>query len=239
MTLLRCRAVTTMPAKPGTQPESSGSPQLHILARQPVAGCCKTRLETHCSAEQAATIAAVLLQETVAIACSGWSGGVFLHGSPDCHHPLFASLAAQYSLSLADQQGKDLGQIQANALAVSLNIGHAAAVIGCDLPGLEKQLLQEAYNRLQQGEALLGLSPDGGYYLLGVPHLPPGLLQHIHWSSTEVSSQLLRNARACHLNIACDLPLINDVDTWQDLQAAVAAKPGLGQQLHACLPALW
>jgi len=218
--------------------KSGINPQLHILARQPLAGTTKTRLQTHCSAEQAAEIASVLLQETVAVVCRSWPGQIFLHGSPDCHHPLFATLAEQYPLQLADQQGHDLGQIQASALNLSLAGGYPAAVIGCDLPDLEVSLLEDVCKRLQGEESLLGLSPDGGYYLLGVQYLPSGLLQHIHWSSTEVSSQLLHNARLCQLEIACDLPMVNDVDTWQDLQTAIVTNPGLGHRLHACLPEL-
>ncbi|HED14547.1 MAG TPA: DUF2064 domain-containing protein [Gammaproteobacteria bacterium] len=214
-------------------------PQLHILARQPLAGHCKTRLQTHCNADQAAIIAAALLEETVAIAAHSWPGIIFLHGSPNQQHPLFVDLAKQYTLQLAAQKGSDLGQIQTNALTISLNTGSPAAVIGSDLPGLKGAWLQEACTRLKYNENVLGLSPDGGYYLLGVQYIPGGLLQNICWSSSKVSSQLLHNARHLHLQISTDLPQVNDVDTWQDLLAASAASPTLSRRLYDRVPELW
>ncbi len=214
-------------------------PQLHILARQPLAGYCKTRLQTHCSPEQAATIAAVLLEETVIIAAHSWPGNIFLHGSPDQQHPLFLALAEKYDLSLTDQAGVDLGQIQTNALAVSLNFGIPAAVIGCDLPGLNRYLLLNAFTSLSLGENILGLSPDGGYYLLGLQQEAKELLQNIRWSSPEVSDRLLQNAAVLQLQLNTDLPPVNDVDTWQDLLAAVTVNPALAQRLQQRAPYTW
>ena len=62
---------------------------LILFAKAPVAGKVKTRLQPDCSAEQAAEIAKVLMEQTIKNAKQYWAGDVWLYVWPSAEHDFF------------------------------------------------------------------------------------------------------------------------------------------------------
>jgi len=60
---------------------------------------------------------------------------------------------------------------------------------------------------------------DGGYVALSLCHLNPALFTGIAWSTEQVSSQLLNNARSLNLKLSVWSPL-DDIDTAEDWRRA-------------------
>jgi uncharacterized protein len=111
----------------------------------------------------------------------------------------------------------DLGAKMLGAFCDTLDKGTGAVIIGTDCPGIDTQLLAQAFQRLETADLVLGPALDGGYYLIGLRRVIPELFDNIAWSSDRVLSQTL--ARAKHLNLKLYLlPELSDIDRPEDLQ---------------------
>jgi glycosyltransferase A (GT-A) superfamily protein (DUF2064 family) len=67
----------------------------------------------------------------------------------------------------------------------------------------------------------LGLSEDGGYYLIGMKELHPELFRGIDWSTERVIAQTLAICRRLGL-VVHPLPTWYDVDVGADLERLAA-----------------
>ena len=95
----------------------------------------------------------------------------------------------------------------------------AALVIGTDSPTLPRESLDEAVSLVmaRDVDVVLGPTRDGGYYLIGMRALHPGLFEHMPWSTAAVLGRTLDRAQRLGLRVAC-LPTWFDVDTGADLE---------------------
>ena len=114
------------------------------------------------------------------------------------------------------QRGRDLGERLANAFADARARGYDAIVaVPGDVPGLDPAHFAAAAAALEAGHLVLGPSPDGGVYLLG---LPPGagasLLEGVRWQTGAVFRDLLLRARHRPVQV---LPPLRDLDRPRDL----------------------
>src|SRR5690606_37592632 len=101
------------------------------------------------------------------------------------------------------QQGADLGQRMAHALAAGLREHQAVILIGSDAPTLPAALLVRARSELAQGSHLVfGPSADGGYYLIGARGVVPPVFEGVPWSSPQTLSESLRRARDAALQVS-------------------------------------
>ena len=67
------------------------------------------------------------------------------------------------------QEGNDLGERMKNAFKSLFTAGYKnAIIIGTDCPGINKNILQNAFLKLNHSDIVIGPSNDGGYYLLGM-----------------------------------------------------------------------
>jgi len=108
--------------------------------------------------------------------------------------------------------------------------GYPAAIIGSDIPQINRQALETAYASLEQGQNVLGPSDDGGYYLVGLAQPAAELFARISWGSDQVLEQTLQQAKRLSLDLL-QLNKINDVDTWPELIKAAAEVPLLQEYL--------
>jgi len=201
--------------------ESAGRhpPVLILFARAPVPGQAKTRLQPDYSPTAAAEIAAFLVRASVAQAVADWPGEVWLYATPDAEHPLFRELAATHKLTLGVQRGADLGERMANAVRDGLGRHRAAAILGCDVPHLRGDTLDQANDWLARGRNVLGPTEDGGYYFIGLTHDIPELFADMPWGTPQVLPQTLE--RAATLGVEFErLPALRDIDTAADLRRA-------------------
>lgn len=114
------------------------------------------------------------------------------------------------------QHGEDLGQRMHLAFNHLLENHQSVVLIGCDLPDLNSELIDRAFQMLQSNDLVLGPSCDGGYYLIGIKKNHPELFQQISWSTEKVLTQTIKRARQLSLKFHL-LEELRDIDTLDDL----------------------
>lgn len=191
--------------------------KLIIFAKAPVPGNVKTRLQPVVSPEEAAKLQTFFIQQTLELASRLKGVDVELRCNPDDSHPVFQQCARQYTMTVKQQQGKDLGERMASALQEALVNYREAVVIGTDCPELTPDYLSDALLRLKQGaKAVIGPASDGGYVLLGLRRFSPHLFTDINWGS----DQVLLETRQKLEQLGWDwdeLNTLRDIDTPADL----------------------
>jgi len=116
------------------------------------------------------------------------------------------------------QSGKDLGEKMMNAFAQGFKDGYGKIVIiGSDCPEIAASIIEDAFEKLDAFDVVLGPSEDGGYYLLGMRQLIPELFSNIDWSTERVLQQTMVAIQQKKLTWH-QLPVLNDIDTEEDLK---------------------
>lgn len=191
---------------------------LMIFTRYPEPGKTKTRLIPALGAEGAANLQRKLTEETVAKARE--LSSVF----PVSLEVRFAggnfSLMESWlgsDLNYQEQDSGDLGDRMTGAFKTAFNSGiQRVVIIGIDCPGLNQEILQQAFEKLEQNDLVLGPAEDGGYYLIGLRRLIPELFRGINWGTAEVREKTVAIAQNLHLAIDY-LPKLPDIDRPEDL----------------------
>lgn len=164
--------------------------RVHIFARAPVAGHCKTRLMPRLGARGAAWVQRRLVERALGTACAAAGAeNVTLWGAPDAAHGFFMQCRQRFGVRLARQGGGDLGARMRTALRQQPGL-----LIGSDAFGLQLADLQQAAAALAGIDYVLLPAPDGGYVLIGSRKpLPP--LAGVRWSSGSECAQTARRLR--------------------------------------------
>ncbi len=200
---------------------------LYLFAKAPVAGRAKKRMCPPLSKDQAASLACALLENAVSIVESGWPGQCVLSATPDLSHPAFTPILQSQHWKTQLQPSLDLGGRMQQALQTGITEVGAAAVLGTDIPAINADILQQAYQALTDGQQVVGPTPDGGFYFLGVNTIPDALFSGIEWGSDQVFSRLMQNAAEIGLTLE-RLPALSDCDDYEDLKSTVInGRPGL------------
>jgi len=189
---------------------------LIVFAKAPVAGLAKTRLVPALGAPGAASLAAWLLDRTVATGAGAGFARLELCVTPDALHPAFDALRARHALALTVQGDGDLGVRMERALARALIDHDRALLIGTDAPGLDTARLRQADRALDDHDAVFVPALDGGYVLVGLRRPAPALFTDIAWSTPTVMARTRERARAAGLRCA-ELAPLPDVDEPADL----------------------
>jgi len=201
---------------------------LVVFAKAPEPGRVKTRLIPALGAQGAADLAGALLRDTLNE----------LQGLPDVDL-LLATCGDRAVLGQSlendpragiprmDQGGGDLGQRLERCLSAALEHADAVFAVGADAPGLSQARVTLALEFLARHDAVLGPAEDGGFYLLGLRRVPPGVLADLPWGTRDTC----RATRARLEGLAFEvqsLPALFDVDRPEDLvqlEALLEAEP--------------
>ena len=117
------------------------------------------------------------------------------------------------------QSGKDLGDKMMNSFEAGFTAGYKSiCIIGSDCLELTGKIIEEAFVKLKNHDAVIGPARDGGYYLLGMTKLYPHLFQNKNWSTDTVLSSTLDDFKTLGLDF-WELKPLNDVDEEIDLPA--------------------
>ena len=191
--------------------------RLIIFGRYPVPGKTKTRLIPALGPIGAANLQRRLTEKTflsVTEFASRHNATIeccFEGGTPQKMHRWLGSIP-----KLSFQQAGDLGRRMRCALFDALNDGSKRVILfGTDIPGLNAEILEQAFAVLLEHDIVLGPSTDGGYWLMGLKR-PIDLFQNIHWSTPMVLEQTLAQVRLMRLTVHL-LEFLSDVDTPEDL----------------------
>lgn len=192
------------------------NPDLIIFSKQPVPGKTKTRLQEKCGEHKAAEISEFLIRSTVMLVTQYWPGEVFLYGWPNSNHPLFKSLATEFHITLADQGEGDLGFKMKQAFESHIDRQGAAAIMGIDIPHCSGDTIERAYELLADDENVIGPTDDGGYYFMGLSKKSEMLFSGIDWGTQSVLQKTMERAKQDNIEFEM-LPMLKDIDTWDDL----------------------
>lgn len=226
------RRNTRCPAEDAGGPEASAprGAAVVVMARSPIgARAPKTRLAGVLpDAEDRRRLYAAFLTDVVSAcrtAASSASAAVRVAYTPD-GGPLGFAPAGIADNELLPQRGAGLGDRERGVFEDLFRGGFSPVVMtGSDLPGLPAARIGEALDRLAAapGTAVLGPTPDGGYYLLGLArpgtgHPVPDLFTGVRWSSPRTRADTVAAAERCGLRVELLAPW-RDVDDAADLAA--------------------
>lgn len=188
-----------------------------VFAKPPRPGSVKTRLAARIGHERAARLAQAMLADTWSLvsAIDGFTP-VLATPEPEADHGL-GDVAAW------DQGDGDLGARVERMLARGIEVFGRAFAIGADAPHIGPATYLRAL-ATPRGDAVLGRSADGGFYLLGLSWTEPGLLADLPWSKPDTAAATA--ARLASRGLAVhDLPPSFDVDELRDLRQFVREVP--------------
>ncbi len=118
------------------------------------------------------------------------------------------------------QVGENLGEKMKNAFieAFSMNF-RKVLLIGSDIPDLPLEFIEDAFKSLNEKDAVIGPSVDGGYYLIGFKNKTflPRVFDKIPWSTGRVFDETMKVFENEGLTVHTLLP-IRDIDTVEDLR---------------------
>jgi rSAM/selenodomain-associated transferase 1 len=200
----------------GLTSEAAGLCRTLILAKAPIPGTVKTRLIPALGAEGAATLAAAMLQRTVAMALEAALGPVELCVAPCLGLPLWQELALPPQLEWSEQGEGDLGARMARAARRTLQGGEPVLLIGTDCPSLGTTQLRKAAAQLRHHEGALMPTHDGGYALLGLRRFHVAPFEAMPWSTAQVFAETCRRLTAIGWSWQGQPPLA-DIDVPGDL----------------------
>lgn len=183
---------------------------LIIFIKNPIAGKVKTRIARQVGDKKALSIYLSLLNHTRQV-CASIELDKFLYYSDFIADDEWDNDSFKKRL----QNGGDLGERMYNAFNDSLAMYDKVLIIGSDCPQITSEIIRQGFDKLNDAELVIGPSPDGGYYLLGLKADHPELFDQISWSSSEVFSQTLNRASVKGLRVAL-LPELSDVDYFED-----------------------
>lgn len=188
--------------------------QVLVLAKEPVPGRVKTRLCPPFTPEGAARVATAALEDTLDTV-----------RAVDVDRRVLV-LDGDYRAEGFEVQPQRGGPMPERLSAAFNDCGQTPALlIGMDTPQLTPELLAVAVEALRTRPAVLGLAPDGGWWVLGLQRPDGALLAGIPTSQDDTGARQLARLREAGLDPLL-LPELRDVDTVDDAHAAAALAPG-------------
>lgn len=184
-----------------------------VLAKVPRPGRVKTRLARTLGDQRAAALAEAFLEDTLA-GLGAMPASVILaldEDAPERWNTLAAHVWRQGDGSLGDRLERVLGR--------ALEDHPWAVALGADSPGLPVHMLNHAAAALDPApdeRCVLGPSRDGGFYLLGVRRMTPGMLAGVRWSTPDALADTEGSLRLAGLSPVRLAPWF-DVDEPDDL----------------------
>ena len=192
------------------------NPAVLVMAKAPVPGEVKTRLEPLLGPEGCAALQRELIAAATEFACAAApeAGYLAVTGEID---------PRPTDVTLLEQRGADLGERLRNATAdVFAEHDGPLIVVGTDCPQLGAEHADSALAELTRGhDAAIVPANDGGYCLLALARDTPALLRLApeDWGGPHVLEMTLAAARAHGVEVAILAPE-HDLDTPADARRA-------------------
>ena len=197
--------------------ETAPKARLLMMCRLPEPGKVKTRLAADIGNHRAAAVYR-RCAEALFTAADNLPG--------DVDKTIFAGSAADIPgfrgwtgnrFTIMAQPEADLGKRLNHGFAVSFNRGYEKVIaVASDVPSITGRILKESLDALDRHDAVIGPSPDGGYYLIGLKRPVPALFTGIPWSTPDTLAETERKAKNLGLSM-CRITALPDIDTIADL----------------------
>ncbi|MCF0230637.1 MAG: TIGR04282 family arsenosugar biosynthesis glycosyltransferase, partial [Parasporobacterium sp.] len=142
-----------------------------IFSREPVPGQTKTRLMPYYTSEQCAALHCCFLKDFKNIADNVDADIFVYYHSPSGSFPLIREIFGP-EVQYFPQRGESLNLKMHNAITDVLEMGYSSCILtGTDIPALTAESVNYAFRRLDEDDAVIGRTVDGGYHLIGL-HKP-------------------------------------------------------------------
>jgi rSAM/selenodomain-associated transferase 1 len=187
---------------------------LIVFVKNPELGRCKTRLAATVGDEKALTFYKNMLKHTRHVVTNAEAHKYVFYSSFIDTDDLWPQ---NESLSKHLQSKGDLGNKMHKAFEQGFADGYEnICIIGSDCYALDAQMINKAFETLQNNKAVIGPSTDGGYYLLGMSQMIPEVFQNKQWSTETVTADTEADLK--QLNYSYEkLPALTDIDNEEDL----------------------
>lgn len=188
-------------------------PALLIMAKAPIPGFCKTRMQPVFTPEQCAKLQDAFFKDLMALKEELEPDiHVWVAFTPEKDEAYFRA----FSSRLFGQKGSDLGERMHNSLESLFDQSyHPLVVIGTDTP-LDKKDIFKAFDQLKKHPVVIGPAHDGGYYLLGLKKPLPELFSDMSWGTSKVFDETKRRAEKLGIRVGI-LEKRRDIDNPEDL----------------------
>lgn len=194
-----------------------GEVMLIVIAKEPLPGRAKTRLEPALGSDGAASVAAAALTDTLAAVSRAPGRGrmLALDGEPG---PWLAP-----GFEVVAQRGDGLG---ARLAAAFEDGGGPALLVGMDTPQLTPALIEVAILELCRCDvdAVIGPAADGGWWALGLRRPNRAVFCGVPMSSPTTGAAQVAALERLGLRYRT-LPTLRDVDTIADAVAVAEQAP--------------
>jgi len=187
---------------------------LVVMVKLPVAGKVKTRLARGIGHARAIGFYRSALAALVGRVKRSGRWHTYLAIAPDSG--VSAPVWPRGCLRLA-QGGGDLGERMQRVMD-QLPPG-PVIIIGSDVPGITAAHIARGFRMLKGADAVIGPSPDGGYWLIGLRRCPrvPRLFNGVRWSHAETRADTLRNMAGLRVRKIDELDDVDDADDYARL----------------------
>lgn len=136
-----------------------------FFIKQPVPGKVKTRLAKSIGDNQACNLYKCFIEDILSVLKKSGYDILIYYTPGDAEKPIKKWLGKNKYFV---QSEGNLGERMKNAFQTSFNAGYEKVlIIGSDLINISKALFDDAFESLDENNAVIGPSDDGGYYLLG------------------------------------------------------------------------
>jgi len=185
---------------------------LLIFIKNPRRGYVKTRLARTVGEDAALRIYHYLLEQTRRAASAVQARRLLFYS--DVIEPEDAWPETDFEKRV--QSDGDLGARMEQAFREVFAEGaQNVGIIGSDCPALDGDMLETAFRQLEETDFVIGPTPDGGYYFLGMRAFEPSVFQGIAWSTETVLAQTLAIIQKLSKTVSL-LPVLSDIDTETD-----------------------
>jgi rSAM/selenodomain-associated transferase 1 len=189
-----------------------------LFIKAPFKGRVKSRLAAAVGEEAALELYKNFILDIVdALSTSGYPFRICFY-PPDAEEAITTWLVGHPA---APQDGNDLGERMELAFKKLFSEGFTSAIlIGSDIPDLTPAVFHEAFESLNENDAVIGPAADGGYYLIGFNQRSflPRIFRGIPWSTETVFRETMGILKESSLRVHL-VPQWKDVDTLEDLKA--------------------
>jgi len=109
----------------------------------------------------------------------------------------------------------DLGDKMATAFHTVFKKNEKVVIIGSDCASLTPEIVQNAFDKLDEYPFVIGPAMDGGYYLLGMNQFTPEVFRDIEWSTAAVFPTTVKRIEGIGKTYYL-LPTLSDIDYEED-----------------------
>lgn len=185
---------------------------LLLFTRHPELGKCKTRLAKKIGNQKALEVYSYLLQHTANVTKNVKADKQVWYATQAVENDIWNH---EYYTKKA-QQGEDLGARMSYAFAEGFQEGYdKILIVGSDLLDINAALIEDAFEKLDKTDFVLGPAQDGGYYLLGMKSFRKEIFEDKNWSTASVFNDTLISMGDKSVTL---LKTLNDIDEYEDMK---------------------